>query len=221
MQYIYPNYVADCLFIIRETLKLSEVDWLGTSMGGLIGLWTAALDSIRHAPAVSESDLALPPALVRKLVLNDIGPFLPISAIQRIAFYVGRSLSFNTMEDVERHCRVIYADFGIKKDKDWRFFAEHTVRRSEGGGFTLHYDPGIARVFGDVKEDVSIWPLYDAVPCPVLLLRGAKSDVLSKDIANEMTQRGPRATWVTFEHCGHAPALIDADQIKVVKAFLD
>ena len=241
MHYAYPTYVADCLFIIRETLKLTQVDWLGTSMGGLIGMWVAALDAtaIRSVPsedgttaradsatgpALDKRDASAPnsatgPALVRKLVLNDIGPFLPLTAIQRIAFYAGRSQNFNNMDEVERHCRAIYADFGIKTDKDWRFFAEHTVRTKEGGGFTLHYDPTISKNFADVKEDVSVWPMYDTVACPTLLLRGAKSDVLSKEIAHQMTQQGPKATLVTFENCGHAPALIDAEQIKVVEQF--
>ena len=242
VHYIYPTYVADCLFIIRETLKLTQVDWIGTSMGGLIGMWIAALDSkrdasapngatgpaqnaIRSAPPSLEEGGATAraeefhPALIRKLVLNDIGPFLPLTAVQRIAFYAGRVQNFNTMEDVERYCRAIYADFGIKSDKDWRFFAGHTVRKVEGG-FTLHYDPSIAKNFGDVKEDVSVWPIYDAVACPTLLLRGVRSDVLSKAIAEQMTQQGPKAKLVTFENCGHAPALIDAEQIKLVEEFL-
>ena len=211
MHYAYPTYVADCLFIIRETLKLSQVDWLGTSMGGLIGMWVASLDHLREAAAAP---------LVRKLVLNDIGPFLPLTAIQRIAFYAGRVQNFNTMDDVERYCRAIYANFGIKTDKDWRFFTEHTVRPKKGGGLTLHYDPTISKNFADVKEDVSVWPMYDAVTCPTLLLRGVRSDVLSKEIAEQMTQQGPKATLVTFENCGHAPALIDAEQIGVVAEFL-
>ncbi|MBY0429338.1 MAG: alpha/beta hydrolase [Alphaproteobacteria bacterium] len=213
--YTYPTYVADCLFIIRETLKLTQVDWLGTSMGGLIGMWVASLDKKDGTAEHS------PPALIRKLVLNDIGPFLPLTAIQRIAFYAGRSQNFNTMDEAERHCRAIYADFGIKTDKDWQFFAEHTVRVKEDGGLTLHYDPSIAKVFADVKEDVSVWPMYDSISCPTLLLRGVRSDVLSKDIAQQMTRQGPKATLVTFENCGHAPALIDAEQINVVKQFLE
>ncbi len=234
VHYAYPTYVADCLFIIRETLQLSQVDWIGTSMGGLIGMWIASLDRRDYSvPSSSEDGTTVTtqndkdataraestPALVRKLVLNDIGPFLPLIAVQRIAFYAGRVQNFNTMEDVERYCRAIYADFGIKSDKDWRFFAEHTVRKVESG-YTLHYDPSIAKNFGDVKEDVSVWPIYDAVACSTLLLRGAKSDVLSKDIAEQMTQQGPKAKLVTFENCGHAPALIDMEQIKVVEEFL-
>ncbi|NDE89840.1 MAG: alpha/beta hydrolase [Alphaproteobacteria bacterium] len=215
-QYIYPNYVADCLHIIKDELKLSQVDWLGTSMGGLIGMWIASLDR-RDASAPNG---ATGPALIRKLVLNDIGPFLPLIAIQRIAFYASRVVNFNTIEEAERHCRAIYADFNIKSDKAWRFFAEKTVRAKPEGGFTLHYDPRIAKAFADVKEDVNVWPLYDAVTCPTLLLRGAKSDVLSKEIAQEMTQRGPKAKLVTFADCGHVPALMDDEQIKTVSDFL-
>lgn len=236
MHYVYPNYAADCIYIIRQALKLGQVDWLGTSMGGLIGMWIASLDSvaIRSAPegATARAEEA---RIIHRLVLNDIGPFLPLTAVQRIAFYAGRPANFATMEDAERHCRAIYADFGIKTDKDWRFFAEKTVRpilkrdasAPEGatgpaleGGYTLHYDPKIATAFGAVKEDISVWPMYDTVSCPTLLLRGVKSDVLSKEVATEMTQRGPKAQLVTFDNCGHAPALIDPEQIAVVEKFL-
>lgn len=212
MHYVYPNYAADCIHIIKEALKLGQVDWLGTSMGGLIGMWVASLDS-----AIVKNDGT---RIIRKLVLNDIGPFLPLSAVQRIALYAGRPLNFATIEDAERHCRAIYADFGIKTDKDWRFFAEKTVRPKQGGGYELHYDPKIATAFGAVKEDISVWPMYDAVSCPTLLLRGVKSDVLTKEVAQEMTQRGPKAQLVTFDNCGHAPALIEPEQIAAIEKFL-
>lgn len=225
MHYVYPNYAADCIHIIREALKLQQVDWLGTSMGGLIGMWVASLDSaaIRSAPSSLKEAGATARAeetrIIRKLVLNDIGPFLPLSAVQRIALYAGRPLNFATIEEAERHCRAIYADFGIKTDKDWRFFAEKTVRRTENG-YTLHYDPKIATAFGAVKEDISVWPMYEAITCPTLLLRGVKSDVLTKDVAHEMTQRGPKAQLVTFDNCGHAPALIEPEQIAAIEQFL-
>lgn len=234
-QYVYPNYVADCFHIIRDELKLTQIDWLGTSMGGLIGMWIAALD--RRDPsappqsgvatgdkpdpsAPPQSGVATGPALIRRLVLNDIGPFLPLAAVQRIAFYAGKTATFNTIEDAERYCRAIYADFGIKDDAQWRFFTEKTVRPKQGGGLTMHYDPNIAKVFGDIKEDVSVWPIYEAVTCPTLLLRGVRSDVLSKEIAQDMTRRGPKAKLVTFENCGHAPALMDQEQLRVVAEFL-
>lgn len=210
MHYAYPNYAADCIYIIKEALKLSQVDWLGTSMGGLIGMWVASLDA-------ASKDA---PKLIRRLVLNDIGPFLPLSAVQRIALYAGRPLNFASVEEAERHCRAIYADFGIKADKDWRFFAEKTVRAKQGGGFELHYDPKIAIAFGNIKEDISVWPMYESISCPTLLLRGVRSDVLTKAVAVDMTQRGPKAQLVEFENCGHAPALIDPEQIAVVEKFL-
>jgi pimeloyl-ACP methyl ester carboxylesterase len=205
MLYTYPHYVNDCLHIICHELKLGVVDWVGTSMGGLIGMMIAATPQ---------------QTLIRKLVLNDIGPFLPLLAIKRIAFYASRIMHFQTIEDAERHCRVIYADFGIKGDAAWRFFAEKTVRPAKDGGFTLHYDAGIAKVFANVDADVDVWPMFDAIACPTLLLRGAHSDILSKETAQAMTQRGPKAQLVTFDHCGHAPALQDDGQISMIEGFL-
>jgi len=201
--YIYPNYVAACIAVLEKN-KMGPVDWLGTSMGGLIGMMIAAAR----------------PDLIRKLVLNDIGPFLPLAGLQRIAQYVGSDRTFAKVQEAERYCRATYADFGISRDDDWRRFALSTLREKEGGGYHLHYDVRIAEIFALVKGDIDVWPVYDKITAPTLLLRGARSDLLRVQEAHAMTQRGPKAKLITFEGCGHAPALMSAEQIDAIMDFL-
>jgi pimeloyl-ACP methyl ester carboxylesterase len=201
--YTYAQYTADCLQVLRQ-LNLGVVDWVGTSMGGLIGMMLAAM----------------PQTPVARLVLNDVGPLLPLSALQRIGAYVGRVPVFQNFSEALRFCRATYADFGIQGDAPWQFFTEKSLRALPDGKTTLHYDPKIAEVFGSVTKDVDVWNVYDAVKVPTLLLRGERSDILSLETAQGMTQRGPLAKLVTFRNCGHAPALMDAAQMNVVEDFL-
>lgn len=201
--YAYPNYVASCIAFLEEKIA-KPVDWVGTSMGGLIGMIIAATR----------------PDLIRKLVLNDIGPYLPLAGLQRIAQYVGRDQHFSNLAEAERYCRATYADFAISADEDWRRFTLSTIREKDSGGFHLHYDVRIAEVFGMVREDIDLWPVYEKVAAPTLLLRGARSDLLRADEAQKMTLRGPKAQLVTFMGCGHAPALMNAEQIGVIQDFL-
>jgi pimeloyl-ACP methyl ester carboxylesterase len=201
--YTYPTYVALCIAYL-EKAGLRQVDWLGTSMGGLIGMMIAAMR----------------PDLIRSLILNDIGPFLPLAALQRIAEYVGVDQSFSTLAEAERYCRATYADFGIEETADWQRFTLSTIRQKAEGGWHLHYDVRIAGAFAAVKADIDLWPLYEQIKCPVLLLRGERSDLLRREDAVAMTRRGPKAQLVEFEKCGHAPALIDPKQIETVAAFL-
>lgn len=200
--YAYPQYVADCLHVLR-TLGFSRVDWLGTSMGGLIGLFMAAGEG----------------SPIRKLVLNDVGPFLPLSALKRIGDYVARTPRFATLAEAERHCRAIYADFGITGDAAWKRFTETTMRAAEGGGYVFHYDPGIAQVFTSVREDINLWPVYEKLQLPVLVLRGVRSDVLLEDTARMMQACGPKAGLITFAGCGHAPALQNDEQLAALEGF--
>jgi pimeloyl-ACP methyl ester carboxylesterase len=202
--YAYTHYVNDCVQLL-DKLQLKEVDWVGTSMGGLIGMMVAAMH----------------PRRIRKLVLNDVGPYLPLLALQRIGAYLKMHPTFADVEQAERYCRTIYAPFGIKEEQDWRDITERTIRPAAKGGYTLHYDPRIAEPFNDVHQDVDLWPVYQMIGCPVLVLRGATSDVLRADDAKRMTEVGPRAKLVTFEGCGHAPGLVSAEQIQVVKDFLN
>lgn len=201
--YSYPQYLADMAVLLGK-LGDVEVDWVGTSMGGLIGLMLAAQP---HTP-------------IRKLVLNDIGPFVPQAALARLAGYVGQAPEFSTAEELEAYIRRIHAPFGLKEEADWQELARNSSRSLPDGRLALAYDPAIGLAFQGPLTDVNLWLLYDMIRCPVLVLRGAQSDLLLPETAAEMTRRGPQAQLVEFAGCGHAPALFDPAQINVVRAFL-
>ena len=201
--YALPTYVAHMLQLLGK-LELGEVDWVGTSMGGLIGMGVAA----SGAP-------------IRRLVLNDIGPFIPKAALERINVYLGLSLSFASLEALEAHLREIHAGFGPLSDAEWRHLAEHSASRREDGTFRLSYDQRLGEPMkrGPI-EDVDLWPVWDQIRCPVLVLRGAQSDLLLAATAEEMTRRGPGAEVVEIDGTGHAPALMAKDQIEIVRDWL-
>lgn len=205
LEYRLPTYVADMVTLIAR-LDVEAVHWVGTSLGGLIGMTLAAL----------------PDSPVTKLVLNDAGPVLAASALARISAYLGHSPRLSTLEAAEAHVRAVYAPFGPHSDEQWRFLTEHTVRQHPGGGFRLHYDPALAEVFAaqPAPADVELWSIYDAIRCPTLVLRGAQSDLLTRETARQMTERGPRARLVEFSGVGHAPTLLHDAQIEAVRAFL-
>jgi pimeloyl-ACP methyl ester carboxylesterase len=203
--YSYPQYCADMTVLIGR-LEAASVDWVGTSMGGLIGLMMAA-----HANSP-----------IRRLVLNDVGPFIAKSALQRIATYVGQRPQFKSLPALEAYLRQVYAPFGRLTDEDWRAMAEHSQRAAPDGGIVLHHDPKIAEnAQAGANQDIDLWALWDKIACPVLLIRGAQSDLLSKETAEEMTRRGPRARLVEIEDAGHAPALRSAEQIALIRGFLE
>lgn len=198
------QYVADATALLAR-LDVETVDWLGTSMGGLMGLFAAAL----------------PGSPIRRLVLNDIGPFVAKAPLERIASYVGGDPRFPDIAAVEQYHRTVHAPFGNLSDAAWRHLAVHNARPVDGGGFALAYDPAIGAAFrASPIADVDLWALWDRVECPVLVLRGAESDLLTREVAEEMTQRGPRARLIEFAGCGHAPALMAAEQIATVRDWL-
>ncbi|HLN25154.1 MAG TPA: alpha/beta hydrolase [Patescibacteria group bacterium] len=202
--YVLPTYLSVCAALIAR-LDVEQVDWLGTSMGGMIGMSLAAL----------------PGSPIRRLILNDIGPFLPATGLTRISSAVGSDPQFATLTDAEAYLRQAMATFGITRDEDWRHVAETSTRPAAGGGLRLHYDPTIAAAsIPPTIEDISFWPVWDQIRCPTLTLRGEDSDILTKDTAAEMTQRGPKSALVEFPGCGHAPALFEPEQIAVVKDWL-
>lgn len=203
--YNYATYVADCQAVLAH-LKLKQVDWLGTSMGGIIGMMLAAA----------------PQTPIRKLALNDVGPLVPLSALKRIGEYVGKAQKFADLAGAERYFRATHADFGIKDDAEWRRLTLTSVRRdgaADKGGYQLHYDMHIADVFKHVAADVDMWPTYDIIRVPTLLLRGVKSDLLSADTAQHMTTRGPKAELIVIDGAGHAPSLTSENELKILSRF--
>ncbi len=202
--YGFPQYVND-MTVLLGRLGVDKVDWVGTSMGGLIGMLMAAGED----------------SPIERLVLNDVGPLVSKDGLARIRAYLERQWAFATAEEAEAHIRTVYAPFGQLGDDEWRHIVDHSVRRSDDGRWRMAYDPAIVQPMLDAPdEDVDLWPVFDRIGCPVLLLRGATSDVLSREVATEMTKRGPRAELVEFSDCGHAPTLMPAEQIAVVREWL-
>ncbi|HEV8014634.1 MAG TPA: alpha/beta hydrolase [Stellaceae bacterium] len=202
--YTTPVYLADLAALIAR-LDVARVDWLGTSMGGNLGMLFASM----------------PGAPIRKLVMNDIGAVIPKAGLERIALYVGLDPSFADLAAFETALRIVHAPFGPLSDAQWRQLAAHSARRKPDGSIGSNYDPTIAQSFkqGPVV-DIDLWQSWDKIACPVLVLRGAESDILAKRDAEAMTQRGPRATLLEFAGIGHAPALVAEDQIAAIRDFL-
>jgi pimeloyl-ACP methyl ester carboxylesterase len=202
--YGYPVYIGSIAQLIAR-LDVAEVLWVGTSMGGLIGMLTAAL----------------PRAPIKRLVVNDVGPLVAKEGLARIASYVGKDPSFADMVALEAYQREVAASFGALTDAQWRHLASHAERRKPDGSLGLAYDPRIGDAFKQAAPaDVDLWPQWDRIACPTLVLRGANSDLLRAGDARAMTERGPRARLVEFPGVGHAPALMAADQIAAVRGFL-
>src|SRR5215469_1117425 len=190
--YTYPLYLGDITTLIAR-LDVERVDWVGTSMGGIIGMLFAAM----------------PNAPVGKLVLNDVGALVPKAGIERIASYVGLDPSFPDLAALEAALRLVAAPFGPLSDAQWRHLATHSVRRKPDGSIGFAYDPKLGDAFRQAPiEDVALWNFWDAIARPVLVIRGAQSDILTAADAAAMTQRGPRAQLVEFAGIGHAPALM-------------
>jgi pimeloyl-ACP methyl ester carboxylesterase len=201
--YGYPLYTAALAALIAR-LDVAEVDWIGTSMGGLIGMMLAAQ----------------PQAPIRRLVINDVGPFIAKEGLERIGSYVGADPSFRNRAELEAYLRRIHAPFGRLSDAEWAHLAEHGGRVRADGTLGLAYDPRIGDPFKGEAKDIDLWPVWDRISCPTLVLRGADSDLLRRADALAMTERGPRARLLEFAGIGHAPALMAADQIAAIRGFL-
>lgn len=205
MLYQVPQYVADMVTLIAR-LDVEAVHWVGTSMGALIGMALAGM----------------PGSPVRRLVVNDAGPVITKASLERIAAYFGMNPTLPSMEAAIQYVRTVSATFGPHTDAEWRFLTETVVRQNADGTYRLHYDPRIAEPFRKnmPEGDLELWPMWNAVACPTLVLRGAQSDLLTKETAAKMTETGPKAELVEFEGVGHAPTLMHADQVAVVRDFL-
>lgn len=217
MAYVVPTYVSDMVALLAR-LGVAEVDWVGTSMGGLIGLGLAALRDSRGG------------SLVRRLVLNDVGPALSPAAIERIGGYVGLPKRYASLEEAADYLQTISLGFGPHTREQWLALTRPQLREIEdeqGKGWISHYDPRIAVPFKAATPElaalgeVALWQRYDSLACPTLLIRGAESDLLTHETAQAMTERGPKARLVELPGIGHAPTLVADDQVALVREFLD
>lgn len=190
---------------LMEQLGIESAHWIGTSMGGAIGIHLAA------GPLRGR---------IRRLVLNDIGPKLGAAAVARIRAYAGNPPQFDRVSELEQYFRTVYRPFGWLSDAQWRRLTETSARRTPEGKVTPHYDPKMVLQFTHHPHDYDQWEAWDAIDVPTLCLRGEASDLLLPEVAEEMRKRGPKAVVVTIAGCGHAPALNVPEQLALVERFL-
>jgi len=201
--YVVPAYVGHVLQFMKEQ-RLDTVDWVGTSMGGLIGMLIASAET----------------SPIRRLVLNDIGPFISQAALAQLKTYVGRDPFFTSLDEADTYLRQIHAGFGPLTDAQWRHLAIHSTRAIDDG-LRLHYDPAIKVPYAKMADaDVDLWALWESIRCPTLVLRGSESELLTAETAMRMTVTGPKATLATIAGVGHAPALMAQDQIDLIASWL-
>ena len=207
--YAIPQYAQDMVALLAR-LDVESVDWLGTSMGGMIGMALAAQ----------------PGTPIQRLILNDVGPVIAAGALARIGEYLATPPDFASPAEAEAYIRLIAAPFGQLTDDQWRHLTAHVIKSGPAGRYQLRYDPGIAAPFaqaaasqGDGK-DIELWPLYDAIHCPTLVIRGERSDLLTRESVAQMEARGPKARSVEIPDVGHAPMFLDDAQVGVVHDFL-
>lgn len=205
MDYVLATYVNDMVTLIAR-LDVQSVHWVGTSMGGLIGM---ALASLAHCP-------------IERLVLNDVGPVLTVASLERIGSYVGTAPPFPSIEAAVQYVCAVGATFGPHSEAQWRFLTEHVVRRGDDGAWRMKYDPAIAVPFRAEQpyKDIELWSQWEAIRCPTLVLRGEHSDLLTRETVAQMAVRGPRARIAEIKGVGHAPTLLHADQVALVREFL-
>ena len=200
-----PTTYLQGLTALLARLDVEQVDWLGVSLGGLLGMMLAAQ----------------PKTPIRRLVLDDIGSYVDAEALQRIATYVSEYPAFPDRAALEAYMRVVCAPYGLTTDAEWDHLVSYGSRQDETGAWRFHWDPKLAEPFKDgFSESVSLWPLWEMIQAPVLLLRGSESDILTAETAAEMVARKPTTTLVEFAGIGHAPMLTNAEQIGAVRRWL-
>ena len=210
--YALPQYVADMVTLIARATANGDgsVHWFGTSMGGLIGMVLASL----------------PGTPITRLLLNDIGPALDGSALNRIADYIGQDLRFPDYESGARFVREVSSSFGPHSDAEWDKLARDVLRKQADGQWVRHYDLALSQPFKKMgverakQDEAVLWRCWDAITCPTLLVRGELSDLLTHETAQQMTTRGPKPRLVELAGVGHAPTFVHADQIAIAREFL-
>lgn len=207
--YVVPYYVQACVTLIARS-NAAKLDWLGTSMGGLIGIGYSCL----------------PKSQTSRLILNDVGPALNLEALRRIGDYVGKSLEFATLEEARTYIRTISAPFGSHSEAQWNHLTDTVLVQKDNGRWTTHYDPAIGDSFQGLTEaaanahEQALWAAYDAIRAETHVVRGEHSDLLTVETAQTMTQRGPKAKLHTVTGTGHAPTFMSADQLDLIEGIL-
>jgi pimeloyl-ACP methyl ester carboxylesterase len=203
--YAIPQYVADMVTLIAR-LNVDSVHWVGTSMGGLIGM----------ALAVQEG------TPIRKLVLNDVGPLISVESLQRIATYVGADPDWSSFDEALAYVKLISEPFGPLSEAQWHHLTEHSIMQRPDGRWAFRYDPRIAEPFraAFVDKDIDLWPIYGGITCPTMVVRGADSDLLTHETWLRMGECGPRAQLAEISGVGHATMFQSDDQISIVRDFL-
>lgn len=206
--YSVPNYAAAMVALLARA-NGKTVDWLGTSMGGLIGM---GVTSLKGNP-------------IRRFIVNDVGPALKLEALQRIGTYVGQPMQFKSVEEAVPYIKAISTTFGPHSDAQWHQLTADVIVQKDGG-WTFHYDPAIAEPFKQISaeqaafNEAMLWGAWDSITCETLIIRGETSDLLSPETAKDMTQRGPKAKLIELKGIGHAPTFMHDDQIDIVKRFI-
>jgi pimeloyl-ACP methyl ester carboxylesterase len=201
--YIVPFYAQVAVDLLNQ-LGIDQFKWVGTSMGGLIGMVVAALV----------------PERMQQLVLNDVGPEVPVTAVERIRTYAGSQPTFNNVSELEAWLRLVYIPFGENTDTFWRRMAMTSARRTEAGQVTLHYDVRLVLPFENYTGEETLWPVWSHIACPILIIRGELSDLLSTNQVTKMLAENPKAQAVEIAKVGHAPTLATPAQIGIVSDFL-
>ncbi len=207
----YPLYLSDAVSLITHIQSQYQtaitLDWIGVSLGGLIGMILAIQPNL--------------PVPINKLVMSDIGPLIPEAALKRIADYVGKDIRFNSFKEFKQYMKTISTSFGPLTEEQWEHMAIHSAREYEDGSYGFRYDPRISISFKTHEiKDIDLWQQWDQLAIPTLILRGTDSDVLSISTARQMQIRGAKAKVVELPGVGHSPMLMDEHQIKIVQDFI-
>lgn len=226
--YGYPHYVHLCLSFLH-ILGITSVHWVGTSMGGLIGMFIASQNPCKwvcrdeHAPLSENGDtkekifkIKNP---IKKLVLNDIGPYIPREGLERIGRYVGRDPHFENKTDALLYIQNICSTFGTLKSDQWQHLVNHGLKQCEDHSLSFKYDPAIGDAFQTALDDVDLTSVWYTMNQPTLVLRGSESDLLLKETVHDMAEN-PDCEFVEFKGVGHAPMLMCDEQIECVARFL-
>lgn len=202
--YTYATYLHDLNALLAKE-RLANIDWIGTSMGGIIGMLLASQQ----------------PERIRKLVLNDIGPFVPAKGLARLKDYVGVHMEFTSRAEAEAALRRNFAPFGITEERIWQHLFTHSLQELPGGGVRMAYDANIAQPFFNAEiKDVDLFAVWDQIRCPVLVLRGEMSDILTRETYQRMQQGGKDVTGVEIKNVGHAPTLMLDPEIRLITQWL-